>query len=742
MTPNTPPLPIAAPANEDEIDLLGLLDVLLEAKWLVASVTAVALLLGGSYAYLSRPVYQANTLLQVENNETGGGGALGEASSLFDIKSPASAEMEILRSRLVVGKAVDDLQLYITAQPKRFPLIGNWLASRADGLSQPGFLGMDGYVHGTENIRIGLLEVPTELEGEPLTVVATNGGYVLQGPEGQILAEGTVGNTLTWGEGSSAGRVAIHVLEAQPGAHFTLVRQSRQAVIERLQAELNIAEKGKQSGVILITLQGSNPSQITQVLQSVGSNYVRQNVERKAAEANKTLDFLNGFLPTLKKQLEGSEVAFNQFRNQKGTFDLSTEGQLALKSSVELQTQLLALQQKRRELSSQFTASHPMVQVIDSQIATLNKEIAGISNRVKVLPNIEQELLRLTRDVKVNGELYINLLNSAQQLRLVSEGKVGNVRVVDQAVTQQNPVAPKRSMIVALSAFLGLLGGVALAFTRNAMNAGIKDSAEIEVHTGLNVFATVPHSAVQGKLYESIVNKAPGKHLLALTNAEDPGIESLRSLRTALQFALLDARNNVVLFTGPTPSIGKSFVSSNFAAVLGAGGKRVLLMDADLRKGYLNQYFGLSRGPGLSELVAGSKTFEEVVQRNVAPGVDMIPTGALPPNPGELLLSPATVELIQKLSTQYDLVIIDTPPVLAVSDTQVLAPVAGTVFLIAKANVTAIGEIHESVKRLQQSGVSVKGVVFNDFKVDKRRYGGYGYRYSRYRYTNYKYGQS
>ncbi|MDZ4130436.1 MAG: CpsD/CapB family tyrosine-protein kinase, partial [Hydrogenophaga sp.] len=197
-----------------------------------------------------------------------------------------------------------------------------------------------------------------------------------------------------------------------------------------------------------------------------------------------------------------------------------------------------------------------------------------------------------------------------------------------------------------------------------------------------------------------------------------------------------------VLFTGPTPSIGKSFVSSNFAAVLGAGGKRVLLMDADLRKGYINQYFGLSRGPGLSELVTGSKTFDEVVQRNVAPGVDLIPTGALPPNPGELLLSPATVHLIQTLSTQYDLVIIDTPPVLAVSDTQVLAPVAGTVFLIAKANVTAIGEIHESVKRLQQSGVAVKGVVFNDFKVDKRRYGGYGYRYSRYRYTNYKYGQS
>lgn len=727
--------------TDDEIDLLSLLDVLLDAKWLVAGVTAAAVLLGGSYAFLSRPVYQANTLIQVEESKPGAGSALGEAASLFEIRSPASAEIEILRSRLVVGKAVDDLHLYITARPKRFPLVGNWLAGRATGLASPGFMGMSGYVHGTESIQVSLLDVPEALEGQLLTLVATANGYALQDPDGQTLVQGAVGDTLTWGQGVAAGRITVHQLDAQPGAHFVVLRQSRQAVIERLQEQINIAEKGKQSGVISVSLQGPDADRITDILQAVGSNYVRQNVERKAAEADKTLGFLNGFLPDLKKQLEKSEVAFNQFRNQKGTFDLSTEGRLELETSVKLQTSLLELQQKRRELSSQFTASHPTIQVIDAQINTLNKQIGGINTRVKTLPNVEQELLRFTRDVKVNSELYINLLNSAQQLRLVREGKVGNVRVVDHAVTQQNPVAPKRPMIVALSLVLGLFGGVGIAFARNAMNAGIRDSADIESHTGLNVFATVPHSANQGQLYEKIRGKAPGQHLLAVSHSDDPGVESLRSLRTALQFALLDARNNVVLFTGPTPGIGKSFVSSNFAAVLGAGGKRVLLIDADLRKGYLNQYFGMDRGPGLSELVAGSRTIEQVLRRNVAPMVDLIPTGALPPNPGELLLSPATVHLVQTLAAQYDLVIIDTPPVLAVSDTQVLAPVAGTVFLVAKANVTAIGEIHESVKRLQQAGVSVKGVVFNDFKVDKRRYGGYGYRYSRYRYTNYSYDQ-
>ena len=746
MIPNTPPPPVANTENNDEIDLFGLLDVVLDAKWLIISTTAAALILGSAYSLISRPVYQSQALLQVEDAELGGAGALGAASNLFKLKNPASAEMELLRSRLVVGKAVDDLQLYITATPKRIPILGRWIASRATGLSQPGFLGVQGYVDGTESIHIGFLDVPEDLENKKLTLVTTEKGYLLLDPDGETLVEGIVGVAKTWGKGSNAGRIVVHDLQALPGAHFKVLRENRLTVLEKLQEGLKITEEGKQSGVISLSLSGTDSEEITQILEAVSRNYVKQNVERKAAEANKSLDFLNGFLPTLKKQLENSETAFNQFRNQKGTFNLSTEGELALTSSVNLQTQLLQLQQKRRELSSQFTASHPTVQVIDAQIASLSKEIAGINNRVKVLPNLEQDLLKLTREVKVNSELYLSLLNSAQQLRLVREGKVGNVRIVDHAVTQSQPIAPNRPLIVVLSGMLGFLFGVGISFARNALNSGIKDSADIESQTGLTVFATVPHSEAQGKLYESIHQKVPGQHLLAVSHSSDPGIESLRSLRTALQFALLNAKNNVVLFTGPTPSIGKSFVSTNFAAVMGAGGKRVLLLDADLRKGYLNQYFGLPRGPGFSELITGSKKLDDVTRRDVAPGVDLIATGALPPNPGELLLSQFTTDLIQKLSALYDLVIIDTPPVLAVSDTQVLAPVAGTVFLITKSNVTSMSEVLESVKRLGQAGVNVKGVVFNDFMADKRRYGGYsyryGYRYNRYRYTNYKYDQS
>jgi len=736
-------MPLAERQDDDKIDLLGLLDVLLDARWLIIGITALVLLMGGAYAFLSRPVYETNALIQVEDTKPGiSGGALKDASSLFDINSPATAEMELLHSRLVVGKSVDDLQLYVAAMPRYLPLVGGWLARRATGLSNPGFMGMGGYVSGNESIRLGLLEVPAALEGQPLRLVATDGGFELRDPDGQALARGKVGTPASFGSGQNPGRILVTELKAKPGAHFNVVRYSRLGVIEQLQKDLAITEQGRQSGVIAVTLQGTDPQKIARILNAVGTNYVRQNVERKSAEAEKSLAFLGDFLPQLKQQLDDSEVKFNSFRNQNSTFDLGTEGKNYLDSAVRLQASLLELQQKRREQSAQFTAIHPVIQTLDAQIAAVSKEIAGLTSKVKTLPNVEQDLLRLTRDVKVNSELYLNLLTSSQQLRLVKEGRVGNVRVVDAPIVPERAIKPQRAQILAISVVLGLLLGMVLAFLRNSLRPGIKDPADIESATGLHVFATVPHSVEQDKLTKLIKGQAPGNHLLAIASPEDPGVESLRSLRTALQFAMLDARNNIVLFTGPTPGVGKSFSSANFAAVLGAGGKRVLLVDADLRKGHIHQFFGLKRGHGLSELITGTRALGDVVHRAVAPNLDLITTGAMPPNPGELLMSPATLQLLQTLSAQYDLVLIDTPPVLAVSDTQVLAPHVGTVFLVARAEVTALGELQESTKRLGQTGVPVKGVVFNDLDTSRQRYGGYGYKYSRYRYTNYQYGKT
>lgn len=737
-TPQTAaPSSLSEAQDTDDIDFIGLLDVLLDSRWLILGVTVIALVIGAAYAFLTKPVYQADTLIQVEQSQNDNSNPLGDLATLFNATSPTSAEMEILRSRLVVGGAADDLRLYISAQPDYLPLVGSWLARHATTLSNPGFLGFGGYVSGTESLQVTQLDVPKDLEGKELSLVATSTGYTLKGPDGRKLVAGAVGATSEFKRDGDAGRIRVVELHAKPGAAFTLIRLSRLATIDNLQKSLDINEQGKQSGVIAVKLKGTDPAHIARVLNAIDTTYVKQNVDRKAAEAEKSLGFLNTYLPQLKKKMDEAANKYTKFRDQHGTFDLTTEGGLALNTSVTLQSQLLDLQQKRRDLLSQFTPAHPSVRVIDEQIAALNKQISKLNQRIKKLPDLEQQLLTLMQDVKVNGDMYVNLLNSAQQLRLVKEGKVGNVRVVDPAVAPEIPVWPKRSLVLAIAFVLGLILGSLIAFVRNWLNPGIKDPSDIESALGLHVFATIPHSTIQAKLHELAMNKAAGNHVLAESAPQEPAIESLRSLRTALQFAMLDAPNNVVLLTGPTPGIGKSFTSVNFAAILGAANKRVLLIDADLRKGYINQYFGIDRNKGYSELISGSLQITQATHKNIMPNVDLITTGIIPPNPAELLLSPAATRIISELSAQYDIVLLDTSPVLAVSDAMALAPYAGTLFLLARAQTSTLGELEESTKRLRQAGAHVKGVIFNDLIATNRRYGA---KYGNYRYTNYEYG--
>jgi tyrosine-protein kinase Etk/Wzc len=402
---------------------------------------------------------------------------------------------------------------------------------------------------------------------------------------------------------------------------------------------------------------------------------------------------------------------------------------------------LIEAQQKRRELIARFTPEHPSVQTLDQQIAGWQQEIGRLNARIQALPTLQQNALRLERDVKVNSDLYVQLQNNALQLELIREGKVGNVRLIDSAAAPEDPVRPKRALTLALSLVVGLVLGVIAALTRAALFRGIRSSHEIEAHTGLNVYSTIPLSAPQIAMARKVAERQPGVHVLAHAEPNDIAVESLRSLRTALQFAMLEATNNRVLITGATPGVGKSFVSANFAAVLASAGKRVLLIDADLRKGFLNHYFGVARQGGLSELIAGSIPLEAAIRESLVPNVDLITTGTLPPNPAELLMSGHFGRLLDTVSAAYDLVIVDTAPVLAAADTLSVAAHAGTLLLVARAEQSQLGELSECAKRLSHAGQTVTGVLFNAVDLSRRHFGSYGYRYGGYKYRDYRYGQ-
>ncbi|MBJ9967214.1 polysaccharide biosynthesis tyrosine autokinase [Burkholderia seminalis] len=738
--PSAPPQPAAEDGSET--DFVAVLDILLESRWLIATITCVLLAAGLAYAVLGKPVFEANIMVQVEDSPdtSAAKSLLGDVSALFDVKSSAAAEQQILASRLVVERAVDKLNLFIDAEPKRFPLIGDWIARHADGLSDPGLAGFGGYAWGREHIDVPRFDVPRKNEGDAFSLTNLGGKrYRLEGGDFDAPVEGTVGTLEHFSSPRGPVTLLVASIAAKPGAAFVLVRNSRLKTIEDIRDRLNVQERVKQSDVVVASLQDTDPKWVSDTMNEIGRQYVRQNIERKSAEAAQSLEFLRGQLPQLKQQLTDSEARLTKLRNEHGTVDLTEEAKLALAQTADAKTRLLELQQKRQELMSRFTERHPSVAVIDEQIAALNGYRNTAEQQIRRLPDLQQDTVRLMLDVRVNTDLYTALLNNMQQLQLVQAGKTGNVRLVDTAAVPEVAVRPKKALVALASLLLGLLAGCGTAITRSMLFHGISDHNEIERRLGLAVYATVPISDHQRDLAEEAARKRGHKSILSIDFPNEPAVECLRSLRTALQFAMLEAKNNIVLIAGPAPGVGKTFLSANLAVVMASAGKRVLLIDGDIRKGRLHDYLGFPRGRGFTELIAGSARVEDVIHREAVDGLDFISTGTMPKNPAELLLNRNLAALMDDLSSRYDIVVIDSAPVLAVPDTGILGAVAGTALLVTMAGKTKLGEIGESAKRFAQNGVRLSGVIFNGVNPRLGQYG-YGSKYGGYRYVAYEYG--
>lgn len=727
---------INSPEMEDDgIDLRALLDTLWLDKKLALLVAAPIFVLGAAHALTAKPIYEANLLVQVEESQGSTASLLGEASAMFDTKTAAAAEMEILKSRLVVGNAMESLGLHISAQPKYFPFVGRWWASKQKTLAKPGVMGHGGYAWGSEAIKVSVFNVPQALLGQEFVLVADGtGGFELQQADHGIALQGQVGERLE--ADTAAGKVEIQVaeLQAQAGAQFLVQSNSRLQAVKGLQSALMIGEKGGyQSGLIEARLENGNPQLAASILNAVGYEYIRQNVGRKSEEAEKSITFLESQLPDIKRNVEAAETRYNRLRDTKGTIDLGEEARNMLQQAVEIEVKLLEAKREREELLSKFTPQHPSIINAETQLRMLQAQKTAIQAQVKRLPSVEQDVVGSMRDVKVGNELYTSLLNTLQQLRLAKASKIGTSRIIDAAVVPESPIKPQRQRIMLVSLILGLFAGIAVVFIRKAMRGAIDSPSMIEEGTGLQVYATVLESKQQEALAKKIQARQAGRFILAETSPDDLAIESLRSFRVALQFAMLDAPNKRVMITGPTPGVGKSFLAANIAAVLAQAGKRVLLIDMDLHKGHLNQYFGVQRAGGLSEILAGEIPLEQATHKNVLENLSFITNGTQVANPSALFLNERLPQLLEQCSDQYDIVIVDAPPALLVSDVAVIGPHMGATFMAVRDSNSTLADLRESVKRLGQARVEVKGVLFNgQLARISSRYGygyGYGYKY-------------
>ncbi|CAM3760270.1 polysaccharide biosynthesis tyrosine autokinase [Corallococcus sp. ZKHCc1 1396] len=697
-----------APDNEDELGLGGYLAILVERRKTIAATLALTLGVGALYLLSATPVYRANAVLQIEQK----GGSLGQLDELLsDAPSVAATEMEVLGSRALLGRVADALRLGVSAEPRYFPVLGAALARAHEGpdLAPVPWWGQRTYAWGGERLQVERLNVPEALEDLPLTLVALeSGAYVLQDPDAVELLRGEAGTAATTPpDAAHEVELLVSELHARPGTRFQLMRRSRMTVVEDLQRALRLGEKGVGTGVLTLTLEGPDPKLALTTLQALADTYVQSNVERRSDEAGRTLSFLDSQLPGLRQGLERAETALRDYRTGKGGVDLGLEAQAILNRSVELEKSISELALERSELRQRFTRHHPLLVATGSKLARLRTERAELTAQLKGMPNAELVSAQLTRDVKVANELYLQLHNKAQEYRVLKSSTISNARIIDAPVVTRRPVRPTKPDVLAVCLVLGLAVGVAFAFTKQALQPGVSNPAALEAALAKPVYASLPvgpdrPSRDSGRLA-----------ILARTRPRDRTTEGLRALRTRLQLTLKDSPHNVVVLTGTAPGAGTSFVALNLAWVLAESGRRVLLVDANLRGGWLHRCFRDARAPGLAEVLRGTAPLEKALQPDVAPHLSFLASGELPPDPAELLASDRFTALVAYLTARYEFVLFDTPSILAVTDAALVGRHAGVSLAVVRSGAHPMREVAAALHQLEGNGVPVKGVVLN-----------------------------
>ncbi|HHY2547978.1 TPA: polysaccharide biosynthesis tyrosine autokinase [Klebsiella pneumoniae] len=705
--------------DEDELDLGRLIGEIIDHRKLIVSITAFFTLLALVYVVFSTPIYQADALIQVEQKQ--GNAILNNLSQMLPDSQPQSApEIALIQSRMILGKTVDDLNLQTIIKKSYFPIFGRGFA-RLLGENEGSLSISRLYVHnvGNDSVKLKL----TVRDGKHYEIDFNNkkiNGYVGQLYENDDFS------------------IKVDKMDAKPGSEYNIYYESRLKAISDLQNTLSVADQGKDTGMLTISLTGEDPSIIERIVESISDNYLAQNIARQAAQDAKSLEFLNKQLPQVRSDLDIAEDKLNQYRRKNDSVDLSLEAKSVLDQIVNVDNQLNELTFRESEISQLYTKEHPTYKALMERRKTLQEEKAKLNKKVSTMPETQQEILRLSRDVESGRAVYMQLLNRQQELSIAKSSAIGNVRIIDNAVTQPKPVKPKKVLIVLLGFVFGGVISICIVLLRVFLRRGIESPEQLE-ELGINVYASVPVAEIISKTASkkgTFTKKQNDfdKGLLALVNPTDLAIEAIRGLRTSLHFAMMESRNNILMISGASPNAGKTFISSNLAAVISQSGKKVLFIDTDMRKGYAHKLFNVQPENGLSDYLSKRIELEKVIKQTSIAGLEFISRGMIPPNPAELLMHQRMGEFLNWANEHYDMVILDTPPILAVTDAAVIGNYAGTTLLVARFELNTTKEMTIAFKRFDQSGINVKGCILNGIVKKASSYYGYGYHHYGYSY--------
>lgn len=689
------------PTKEDSLPFVEFALLLWKKKFFVIFFIIVAILIGTIYAMWIRPQFTSDVLLQV--NVKGASSkstkAFGEMGAVLDLASPADAEIELIKSRMVLSYVVATEHMHLWAVP-----VGSW----------------DRLMHREGRMNLDSLYIPAKVRTKMWKAVAKGSdSYSVISPDGQKLIDGKVGEVISTPYAGDTLVIRVNYMEARAGQEFILVQSSPLKAERALAGALNVREKGKQTGIIALRYSHRYPDRAASILNTIAKTYLRQNVEMRSAEAEKTLEFLEGQLPGVKAKLDSAEKVLADYRYSIGSVDMTGETKAHLDKEGQLQRQIMQLEQERQAAMRLFKAEHPNVQTIVKQQGKLRAELAQLKKNAEKMPLTQQEVKRLQEEVAVNNEVYTNMLNNIQQLRVVRAGEVGNVRIVDFAQVEQSQSKPNKSRIMMVSVLAGFLFGVLFVFLMYILKNGVKSTSEIERETGLSVFAKIPQSP--NKLlrgHKHLHHGAP----FVLQNTEDRVSEAFRSLQTAINFLLPKPDHSAILIMGLVPGVGKSFVSLNLAATVAASGKRVLLIDADMRRGVIHSGSKF----GLADVLLGLATLDTAVAQKHVDGLFVMNAGKTKLAACELLRSDAMDRLLKEAREKFDMVIVDTPPLNLVTDAELICPLVDYLLFVLHYGRHSMDEIKETVERVRRYSDKPGAIVMNHCEHEPGRYG-YGY---------------
>ncbi|HEY8011505.1 MAG TPA: polysaccharide biosynthesis tyrosine autokinase [Rudaea sp.] len=711
-------------AEQNEIDLLAYWQLLVKRRWLILGIISTVVALALIQTLLTTPIYRATAVIQIEKDSIQVMDVHGVSQTDIDYDpSYNQTQFGLLRSRSLAERVAEDLNLTDSGVGQRLAAPTWWrrlfglLGFGSHATNQPQSPGKD--LDSAPGAKAGKLRAAAGIVQGGLSIDPVRNSHLVQinfdsvipafsAQVANAVADGFIASTMDRQFGASS--YAKKYLEEQLTQLKSRLEDSERALVEFAQKE-NIVPTKDGTSLVAENLSDLNASMAKSQDQRIRAE-ARWNAAKSTSGMALPADMLSGNPVLLTLQQQHAQLQA-QYQNNLQTYKPDYPSMLALKGQIDnVQKQIAGeFANVRSSVKAEYDAAVAQQKMLEAQIDKLRVQTLDVDSR-----SIQYNILK--RDADTNRQLYNALLQRYKEIGIAGGVKSSNISIVDRAEVPGGRYAPSLSRNLGVGLLLGSMLGILMALLLEYLDDTLRTPLDIEKHLHLPVLGIIP------KLNKESTEEVQKDPRSAFS-------ESYRSVRTALQFSTDRGTPKVLLITSPAPGEGKSTAALTLARGLSQLGKRVLLIEGDMRRPSLGKTLRVSADVGLSNLLAGGSTMAQTVMKTENPRLDLILSGPVPPNPTELLAGPKMISLLLTAGEKYDQIIIDGPPVLGIADAPVLANIATGTLLVTKAGGTRISSAKSSIKRLWGAHARLIGAMINqhNYKTVAYGYNYYGYSY-------------